>query len=168
MTYFCTGAEFRRLQVEVFHAYTGKMLKLFYFFCYPVKCLPGHILSVIVLHILQHGPEQACAEIRPHYFHPLSIMTALTNCVCGTHLPARCSHTAYSAISESTPRGSISVSSSPFCRYVITGSCTCEDFSCTAPLLYVLSFFLIPLILAQSYIFKMRLPNGFTIPVKKF
>ena len=36
------------------------------------------------------------------------------------------------------------------------------------PLTYVLSFFFMLLILAQSYIFKMRLPKGFTIPVKKF
>ena len=124
MTNFYAGTEFRRFQVEVFHTYAGEVFKLLYFFCYSVKCLPGHILSVIILHILQHGSEQTCAEIRPHYFHPLSIMTALTTCVCGIHLPARCSDTAYSAISESTSRGSISESSSPVCRYAITGSCT--------------------------------------------
>ena len=145
MAHFYAGAEFRRFQVEVLHANTEKILKLFCFFCYPVKCLPGHILSVIILHILQQGPEQACAEFRPHYFHPLSVMTALTTCVCGKHLPARCSDTPYSAISESTSRGSTSVNSSPVSRYVIIGSCNCEDSSCSAPLLHILSFFLIQL-----------------------
>ena len=167
MAYFYSGTEFSRFQVEVFHTYAGEVFKLLYFFCYSVKCLAGHIFSVIVLHILQHGLKETSAQIRPHYFHPLSVMTALTICVCGTHLPARCSDTAYSAISESTSRGSISESSSPVCRYAITGSCTCEDSPCLVPLTYVLSFFFIPLILAQSYIFKMRPPNGFTTSVKK-